>query len=106
VEVAGDNEPSHNVKQMISNELNKTGRFSAVESSEEAQAALKVNATQDAKSGKGAFVVRLVNESGYVLWPAKTSGSGTKYSGSIEEVVPAIIRDLVREVAKQQTGRK
>lgn len=105
VEVVSD-QSSSRVGQIISNELNRTGRFSAVESSEEAQAALKVHATEDAKSGKGTFVVRLVNESGYVLWPAKTSGSGTKYTGSLEEVVPIIIRDLARETAKQEQDRK
>lgn len=104
VEVTGEDQFSRQVEQILAEGLKRSGRFSVVDSIDTAQALLKVNAIEGLKDGQGTLIVRLVNESGYVLWPAKTTGSGAKYVGAVEELGTVIINDLLREAAKQGRG--
>jgi len=106
IQVSGDDEVNHRVQQILADALNSTERFTAVESIDEAQAELKVSVIGDPESKKGALIVRLVNESGYVLWPVNASGSGAKYTGSANEIAPVMMGDLMRASAKQDRVRK
>ncbi len=105
VEVTGGESFNGQIRDLLAASLQSGGRVTLALSRDQADAVLKVHAKTDA-SGKATVFARLVNASGYVLWPAETKGSGAKFIGSPQQVASLISGALLSEIEKPARNRR
>jgi hypothetical protein len=99
---------SPQLREAMADALQASGRFTVAQSSTDVDAVLKISTkeeltTEPDKPESATIIVRLVNRKGYIVWPAKTAGSGKLYSGNINEIAARIAADILREI--QKAGR-
>lgn len=91
------------LRSTLIDSLSSSGVVVATTNADEADAALKITASQSNTGGIEASA-RLVNARGIVLWPK--GGQGTRsYSGEISNVVSDIVKDLLSEIRFARTGK-
>lgn len=105
VEVTGGESFNQQIRDMLVASLQSSGRVTLAASRDQADAVLKVHAKTDA-SGKATVFARLVNAPGYVLWPARATGSGAKFVGSPQQVASLISVALLSEIEKPARNRR
>jgi hypothetical protein len=121
VDVSGDQDLSEQTTRALAGSLRESQRLTATESRDEADAAFKIRvsaraavakfpADKRARNADGAarlitLFVRLVNEDGEVIWPAKGKATEARYTGTIKDVADRMTRDLLRDVRKSDAQK-
>jgi hypothetical protein len=95
------------LREAMADALQSSGRFTVAQNSTDVDAVLKISTKEELtkepdKPESATIIVRLVNRKGYVIWPAKTAGSGKLYSGNINEIAARIAADILREIQKAE----
>jgi hypothetical protein len=121
VDVSGDQDLSEQTTRMLAAGLRESQRLTATESRDEADAAFKIKVSArvplakspadkrarntDAATRLITISVRLVNEDGDVIWPAKGKATESRYTGTLKEVADRITKDLLKDVLKSDAQK-
>ncbi len=104
IETTGDGTLSARLKSLLTLLMDTDSRLSVTENRDEADALLKVFVKSESAESpqKISATVRLINATGFVIWPAIKEGSGSVFAGSSEEVADAIINRLSEDIRKSK----
>lgn len=99
LDITGDRTIGGMIRESLTDELERGGRFHVTSNREQADAALKVfvrheSDGDDPEDRSATLIVRLVNARGFVIYPDIRRASGWKYVGVAVRLAPRIARDL------------
>lgn len=98
VQISGGDALSKQIQNDITKSLSASGRFTVVQSREQADGSLKISVKQSASDKtKAQVTVSLVNPVGRYVWTNRKNVRGWKYIGAAEKLPSRIIGDLVKE---------
>ncbi len=106
VRVDGEKDYQQLMREALVRSLQSQERINVTTSAREADAALKVTVERKDAAEPPAYVARMVNKPGQMLWPRNTDGHGAKYEGDVEDAAGKIVKDLINEIAMlEKQGR-
>lgn len=108
IEAADDDALSQGLRAQLRARLSEAGNVQFAEG-EQADAALKISVRPSAANPddrRAVAIVRAVNATGYVVWPASGRGSSWRYIGRADAVAARIVADLTKAISRAQHRRR
>jgi hypothetical protein len=121
IDVVGDASLCERTARLLAGSLRESQRLTPTDVKDDADAAFKIKISEssltrvnpsnkvlrdsDPSESLVTVSVRLVNEGGEVIWPARGNGHERTYTGKVKDVTKRIASDLLTDVRKSDTRK-